>query len=325
MIRISTVSALAALALLPLSSCSTGTDDLSAPSTTELPATAPPTTSSPTTETPTTEAGTADTCPTVIASSELGRIANTDLIETSGLATSTLNPDILWAHNDSGSAASLYAVGRDGTDLGEYPLGGVTNRDWEDMARWLDPVTGTSWLYVGDIGDNVGQWESIFVHRVPEPVVTEPAAAGRLDGVETFEFTYPEGKPNAETLLVDPLTGTITIVTKSPGAPARVFEATGAVPGTTHELAEVGSLDLGMTLDGTATAGDHSGDHVFIRTYLAVLAYPTQSGPWWNAEPCEMDPPFEIQGESLAVEPDESGYVTVSEGARARLNHSELD
>jgi hypothetical protein len=246
------------------------------------------------------------------------------LSELSGLATGRLNPDLLWAHNDSGGAATVYGIGPEGADAGSYPLDGASNRDWEDMAAWQDPDTGVDWLYIGDIGDNLAQWESVFVYRVPEPVVDATKAEGHvLVGVETFELTYPDGPHDAETLLVDPATGTITIVTKNRGGPGQVFVATDAVAGARSELVEFGLLDLSTTLDGVATAGDHADAFVLIRTYLAVLAYPTTEGEWWLADPCPLDAPFEIQGEAVAAE-STAAYWTAPEGSSPTITRSEF-
>ena len=315
------IRVVAALALLfTIAACSVGTEDVAPPESTTTSAT-------PTGEAPTSTPTDSDGCPAVVDSGSLGRIQNPELTETSGLATSELNPEVIWAHNDSGGDPAVYAVGRDGSDLGKYTLEGTTNRDWEDMARWTDPATGDSWLYVGDIGDNVGQWESILVHRVREPRVGAPpgeTSPSLLTGVETFEFTYPDGPHDAETLLVDPATGEISIVTKADGTAAQVFAGPGTTPGLPVELTEVGRLDLSSRLAGVATAGDRIDGFVLIRTYLEVLGYTTDDGPWWEAAPCEFDPPFEIQGEAIAGEPDGRGYITVSEGRATRINRSLL-
>lgn len=306
------------LFLTLLAGCTVGGSDL-ATSTTTLPSQAlppPEPSQAPTSETPPAR------CPELSGTEALGRIENSDLTETSGIATSSLNPEAFWAHNDSGGEAALVAVGRDGSDLGTYPLADTMNRDWEDMARWTDPATGTNWLYVGDIGDNLAQWDSIFVHRVPEPAIGEVTPGTALGGVETFELTYPDGPHDAETLLVDPASGEITVLTKGDGTTSQVFVASGAVPGSATELTEAGTLDLSGTLDGQATAGDRIEGLVLIRTYTAVLAYPGDVDPWWEIEPCELDPPFEIQGEAIAIELDGSGYLTVAEGRRPRVNRS---
>lgn len=296
--------------LLIVAGCSVGSDGLTAPSTTSS---SPPPTSTAVPGEP--------ACPVVVDSERLGRVQNEELTEISGLAASAMEPGLLWAHNDSEGDAAVYAIGADGSDLGKFVLEGVDNRDWEDMAAWTDPATQESWLYVGDIGDNVGQWESILVHRVPEPILGESSVVAAT-AVETFEFTYPDGPHDAETLLVDPGTGDITIVTKADSEIAQVFEAPGAVPGTTMELTESGTLDLSFTPAGLPTAGDYLGEFVLIRTYLAVLAYPVADGAWWDAEPCELDAPFEIQGEAIATAPDGGAYVTVSEGRRPRVNRT---
>jgi len=77
-----------------------------------------------------------------------GTVADSSLTELSGLAASRHHPGVLWAHNDSGHAAVLFALGLDGANRGEFPLVGIAETDTEDIAL----VDGT--VYLADIGDN---------------------------------------------------------------------------------------------------------------------------------------------------------------------------
>ena len=77
-----------------------------------------------------------------------------ELAEASGLASSLLTPGILYTHNDSGGAPTVYTLNRRGLVPARIKLKGVTNRDWEDIAVARDPRTQKPCVYVGDIGDN---------------------------------------------------------------------------------------------------------------------------------------------------------------------------
>ena len=98
---------------------------------------------------------------------------------------------LLWAHNDSGDTARVFAVGRDGRDRGTVTVSGATAIDWEDIALGPAPH-GKPYLYAGDIGDNFpGDRES------PSAACrTEAAGFGSTTSVATRSVTlnYPDGR-----------------------------------------------------------------------------------------------------------------------------------
>jgi hypothetical protein len=258
-----------------------------------------------------------------------GAIAERRVVELSGLAGSRAHPGALWGHNDSGGAAELYAVGEDGTNLGAYPLEGVDARDWEDMAAGPGPDGTGAFLYVGDIGDNDAERESLLVHRVPEPAASPAPPGAPLAAVETIELRYPTGPADAEALLIDPRTGDLVIVTKSLAGASTVLSAPAAdlVDGAQVEMRVEGprrvpdppepALGLPATM---VTAGDVSpdGSIVLLRTYGSVLAF-ERGGDQSLAEallgePCFAPQVGEPQGEAIAFTGDGSAYVTASEG-----------
>src|SRR5690606_21021400 len=133
------------------------------------------------------------------------------LVEASGLAVSRDQPGVLWAHNDSGDTARVFAFGEDGSKLGIFTLDGAEAVDWEDMALGPDvddagePVDDADALYLADFGDNAAGRDTVSVYRVPEPEVAAGQAPVRetVGDVERFTFTYPDGPRDAEALFVD--------------------------------------------------------------------------------------------------------------------------
>lgn len=240
------------------------------------------------------------------APEQTGTLTNPELIELSGLAASRTFDPVLWAHNDSGDTARLYAIDRSGASIATVALTGVEARDWEDIAA------GAGALYVGDIGDNQAKRDGIVVYRVPEP---DPAAAAEADAVP-IELTYPDGAHDAEALMVDGPTGQLVIVTKELAGNAGVYTAPLDTPGV---LARVATLDLGV--GQLVTAGDISpaGDAIALRTYGKVFVWERRDGESvagaFGRAPCEAPAPAEGQGEAIAfIGP---GYVTISEGEGA--------
>jgi hypothetical protein len=240
--------------------------------------------------------------------------------ELSGLVRSRSRPGLLWAVNDSGNASRLVGLGPDGALRADVLVVGAVNVDWEDLA--LGPAPGPrDALYVGDIGDNGGRRATIDVYRVPEPRAgaAAGAAAARLS------LRYPDGAHDAETLLVDPRTGALVVVTKELSGRSRVYVTSRAAAGTIVTLRRVATLSLGPA--GLATAGDVSADGrtIAIRTYDRAFVWRRRPGESLAAalrhEPCTAPAGLgaEGQGETLALDADGRGFVTVPEGERARL------
>lgn len=148
-----------------------------------------------------------------------GVLGNPALREVSGLAASRRNPGILWALNDGGHPAVLYALSHRGDTLREYPVD-VANRDWEDLAsvRWY----GQDWLLIADIGDNRRRHAYSYIHLLREPLLpagTGPVAAATDAGQSaaaagqvptalvpalTLRFAYEDGPRDAESLAATP-------------------------------------------------------------------------------------------------------------------------
>jgi hypothetical protein len=258
-----------------------------------------------------------------------GTVTEPRLLELSGLAASRRHPDVLWAHNDSGGAAELYALAEDGTALGAYSVEGSEAIDWEDMAAGPGADGEGDFLYVGDIGDNDAARPSVIVYRVPEPAAAPAAPGASLPGGEPIELRYPGGPSDAEALLVDPLTGDVVIVTKSLLGASRVLEADAAslVTGAPVTMSDTGGLRVplppapGGGLPGTmVTGGDVSpdGSIVVLRTYRSVLVFERAGGQTVAeallGEPCFGPQEEEPQGEAIAFTGDGAAYVTASEG-----------
>lgn len=279
----------------------------------------------------------------------VGRVMARSLDEASGLAASRAHPGVLWAHNDGGARPGVYAIGPGGADLGFHPLP-QDAVDVEDMAI-ASGATGDE-LYLGDIGDNREARTSIAVLRFPEPDPDEP---GPIPAVERFEFVYPDGPHNAETLLVDETNRRIVIVTKEQargpdGRPSPfgatddslVFEAPLDAPdGAPVELTAAGVVDtrlLEQRVDdptphpatllgfgGVATGGDVSvdGTLVALRTYEAVWVWPRAHGQSvaevFGGEPCRVQTLPEDQGEAVAFVAD--GLITIGEGVTPPIHH----
>lgn len=169
------------------------------------------------------------------------------------------------------------------------------------------------------------------MYRVAEPVVGDGSVwPVTLDGVERFEFAYPDRAHNAETLLVDPVTGDVFVVVKSGDGESPVFVARAPLDSSrTTTLAQVASLRFGVEPllgDTTTTAGEISaaGDAIAIRTYDHAYLWRRVAGATIAeallTPPCPIPLRDEGQGEALGFAVDGSGYFSLSEGSAVRLN-----
>jgi hypothetical protein len=256
----------------------------------------------------------------------LGTIATAELRETSGIVASRAHRGVLWAHNDSGDAAAVHAVGTDGSDLGRFRLTNALAIDWEDMSLGPGPVPDRDYLYIGDIGDNLLLRSRLPIYRVPEPVPDR--TGGSLEDVEVLTVTYGELGPfNAEAMAIDPFGRDLYIITKR-GDDGRsvVFRVALAdlVPGGVALLDPVAVLDLGPGAEVTGADFTADGGLIALRGYSEVWMWARvvpDAAETFAAEPCLAPSPDEIQGEAIAFDAGALGYFTISEGARAAINY----
>lgn len=266
-------------------------------------------------------------CDGTLTTSTPGMLTDTRLIEVSGIAASARNAGTLWAHNDSGDTARLFAIDESGATRVAYTVTGASATDWEDLALGPGPVGGESYLYVGDIGDNGRSRSNVVVYRVPEPTVTGSGTQA-LDGAAALTLRYPDGSRDAEALFVDPTTGELYIIEKSgSGGAVGIYRApAGLAAGTVTVLTRVGTLNLPGGITNAVTAADitNDGKAIAVRTYGSVRLWSRDDDQTVSAAlgatECRGPVPAESQGETVTFRPDARAYYTVSEGGRADLH-----
>lgn len=138
-----------------------------------------------------------------------GRFADPRLREASGAVASATEPGVLWAQNDGGNEAWLFAFDTAGTSRGTVQVRGVENTDWEAIA--LGPCAVGACLYIGDVGDNYARREFVVVSRIPAPT-TGAAAAGPA---QSLSIVYADGARDVEAMWVAPDTS-VWFATKRP-------------------------------------------------------------------------------------------------------------
>jgi hypothetical protein len=245
-----------------------------------------------------------------LAGIPLGKLVNPLLEEVSGLVVSQRYPNRLYVHTDSGGEAAVFVLDTLGDELGRLDLPGLKNRDWEDIAIGPGP-NGSSYIYLAEIGDNEAKHEEIYLYRFVEPELLQAIPSTAIDQVR---LQFPGGPKDAETLLADPITGTLFIVSKREPknavyqVPAMAFEKGSAILEKTHEF------DF-----NSSVAGDISkdGSQILIKTYLAVF-YWKRTEKQSLVEALKLAPmrlPYvpEPQGEAIGFNFKGDAYFTLSE------------
>ncbi len=271
--------------------------------------------------------------PTTIAN-----IKNPAINESSGLAASRLNPNIYWVHNDSGDSPRIYAIDATGESRGVYRLADAQAQDWEDMAVGPGPERSVSYLYLGDIGDNEKARSEIVVYRVPEPKLTaadknssksNPRTTAASDAIR---LRYPDGKFDAETLMVHPTSGNLYVVTKVMLKNATVYEAPAPlVAGKVTTMKRIGDIKVPSLIGGALTGGSISPDGRrvalcdYLQGYEAVLPRASKNfDEIWKQTFTAFRLGQREQGEAITYRADGKAILATSEGKLPPLIQVEL-
>lgn len=239
------------------------------------------------------------------------------LSETSGIAISINNPGMLWAHNDSGHSNTIFLIEISTSEIkAQYKITGTNNTDWEDMEIAINPDNNEPYLYVADTGDNSEKRLSYTIYKFKEPVYQEThTSKGTIvwspEDLSVIKFTYPDGSHDTETLLVDPITQDIFLVTK------RDFVSTLYVAPfpqeTTNTLYKAGAFSFKEASGGSVSL---DGKKILIKTRQEIF-YWTVSENETFVETLAKTPvkaPYigEPQGEAICFDEDYN-YYTLSE------------
>ena len=281
--------------------------------------------------------GTSSSGPTITNSSYgppviTGKIKSDDIPESSGLAASRCQSNVIWTHNDSGDDAFIYAINPKGDNLGTWKIPNASNIDWEDIAAYKDK-TGKCFVYIGEIGDNRSRRHVHEIYRVPEPIVLaanagsskkEPIATANA---EIIHFSYPDRDQDAETLMVQPKTGDIYVVSKRLSEPAGVYRIKPSFDATEPQVVEkITDLSVPAIPNGFLTGGDISPDgrRMIICDYAQGYEYVLpDNDPNFNDIFKQVPDPLDLgkrkTGESICYSVDGTSIFAGSEGLHSPI------
>ncbi|HEU4907461.1 MAG TPA: hypothetical protein VFT17_01215 [Propionibacteriaceae bacterium] len=223
-------------------------------------------------------------------------IKDARITESSGLAVDPAG-NIYWTVNDSGDRGVAYGIGLDGKVQGSLNF----------RAQPIDVEAATvheDRLYVGDIGDNNGRRSFVRVFYF-----NNPRANGLTVTYHAYDFRYPDGPHDAETLLVNE-SGRLFIVTKDQDGAIYAAPRKPDRQGV-NELKRVGVAPSGVT-DGTFLPG---GDKIALLTYSSVTVIDARTYEVLASSPI----PHQPQAESLTLSLDEQSLLVGSEGKKSKV------
>lgn len=235
------------------------------------------------------------------------RFTDTRIDSSSGLAALSSEPDHVFTINDHGPTRVFGVNAETGRSDATMRLANAENVDWEAIAAGR----GRN-LWVGDIGDNEAARSSITLYQFQLP---DQLSTGFYDAKASFELTYPDGPHDAETLLVNPRTNGIYIVTKDPKG-GTLYRADDLGEGS-NELTKLNAEMPPMLTDGAFRS---DGKQFVVRSYTTAHVFSTD-----GKKVGSFRLPKQKQGEGVSYTTDDKSLLLSTEGARSRVLSVDLE
>jgi hypothetical protein len=218
------------------------------------------------------------------------------VVESSGLARDPV-ANLYWTANGSAATGVAYGITPKGKVAGTLNFR-ADPRDVEAVALGKDR------LYLGDIGDKSGQRPNVTVYYF-----NNPRANGLTVSYHSWDFRYPDGRHDAETLLVDSQ-GRLYIVTK--GGKAGIYAApTKPRTAGVNALTKLGNASALVT-DGVFLPGDKQ---IALLTSGGVSVIDAKTYQQVATAPIPKQP----QAESLTVSLDGKSLLVGSTGKESKV------
>lgn len=257
----------------------------------------------------------------------LAQVTDKRMAEISGLAVSSTEKGVLWAHND-GNDSNLYALGEKGEVRGVVAITGAESLyDWEDLAPFS--LGGKPYLLIADTGDNTRKRTEVFLHAIPEPVGLPSKTAVSW----TIPFRYEDGPQDCEAVAVDQATNTILIISKlkantvvyslplkKPNSPEpAIAKKVATLAGPKEFPIQLLEVGLKRALFGSSATGADiltgTNRTLAVLTYTDCLLYTRNKEDKTWAEACQRDPkvialPAVMQPEALCARANNTLFVT---------------
>ncbi len=256
----------------------------------------------------------------------VGTIDSKEINESSGIVASRCQKNVLWTHNDSGDDAFIFAINEKGKQLGTWKITDAKNYDWEDIATIKDEK-GNCFLYLGDIGNNKLNRSEMTIYRVKEPKTSDSIKdsskknPNKTESAEAIKFKYTEGNQDAETLLVNPKTNEIYVLTKVLVGASEVFKI-----GKNGKADKIAEFSVPALPNGFLTGGEISPDGTkivicdYFNAYEIVLPKKAKNfDEIWKETVVTISLGERKQGEAICYSADGKSIYATSEKKNSPL------
>lgn len=237
-------------------------------------------------------------------------LIDTRLPEASGLAASVAHPGYLWSLNDGENPNEVFLIDTAAQVKMAVQMP-VPNRDWEEVVVGPGPDSTKTYVYVGEIGDNKAVYDKKYIYRFEEPTTIETSMTATL--VDTLTIEMSDGRRDAETLLIDPFSNDLYIISKREDS-IGVYKV--AYP---FQRGTLTAQKLTKVPFHNIVAGGFSPDglEIIVKDYDHIYYWTREkSEPLEKVllrQPTEIPYERESQGESLTWRLDGKGFFTLSE------------
>lgn len=279
-------------------------------------------------------------CISLHAPATLARMPAPALDEISGMASSLRDPRILWAHNDSGDDAILYAFDKGtGQVRGKLRISDADAVDCEDMASFT--LNGKACLLLADVGDNGARRKDLKLWVIEEPELSslKPGEELKVTSAMTITLSFPDGPRDCEAMAVDPEEGRVFLVSKRTHPP--VLYSVPLTPGThvARRETEITSIEKpslaaqavplpSMRFQDQPTSLSIQGNYAVLLTYGKPYLFERRAGSTWAqtlAGPAKALPSHHLpQAEAACFDREGRGILVSSEGRGEKLLYYRL-
>jgi hypothetical protein len=239
-----------------------------------------------------------------------------DLKEVSGLVCGRNNPDLVYMIEDKGGKNEVYVFAKNGDYKTKFIISGVANIDWEDLAIGVGPEEGKNYVYIADIGDNDAERDHVRIIRFEEPNLTKEIKSSYVIGqADILKIRYPGGAKDAETLLVDPFTKQLYIISKREETAVVYSASNNRENDKIQEAKTIGILPMKKIVGGDISA---DGKQIVLKNKKQVF-YWENNGKAINKTMLTVAPKTisayieEPQGESIGFDYDAKCFFTITE------------
>lgn len=262
-----------------------------------------------------------------------------EIQESSGLARSRRNDQLLWTHNDSGDGSRLFAFDVEGKLHAIVDVKDAEALDWEDMCSftWND----RPYLAIADVGDNAFRRKHVTIYGLKEPDIKlipadatgKEAKPDKKKSDVDFEIKvkYPDGPVNCEAIAYDPWRKQFILATKE-NLRSRLFAISfDPKAGKQECVAEQIGVFPVPVVTGASISDD--GKLFALGTYGPTCLLrrdtetPSTTARWIskNGDDLELLPaPMRKQGESICFDKTGRKLMMTSEGSPMPLTVSEV-